>query len=139
MNKQINIFENIPTSVLFEIDDDLILMKESGNISEKIKPYQKKVADNFQIANVSNVYDLTVNMLYTALTKRFKESRRATIKSNELPEVKSLRWLANNFPFTDDPSDDVDKMTNTINVYVTAAANKLEELQNIIVQMNNEK
>ena len=46
----------------------------------------------------------------------------------EIAEVKSLRWLANMFPFTKNPQDETDRMTNAINVYVTAGADKIEEL-----------
>lgn len=48
------------------------------------------------------------------------------------PEVKSLRWLANMFPYTERPEDEADKITNAIHVYTTAGANKIEMLQNII-------
>jgi hypothetical protein len=48
------------------------------------------------------------------------------------PEVKSLRWLANMFPYTEHPEDEADKITNAIHVYTTAGANKIEMLQNII-------
>lgn len=137
MDKTINVFENVPTSVLFEIDDDILSARKSGNVSDKIKSYQKKVADNFQIAIVSNVYDLTVNMFYTELTKRFKTIYKSQIQANELPEIKSLRWLANNFPFTDEPKDEIDKISNAINLYATAGANKLEELRHIIMQLNS--
>lgn len=48
------------------------------------------------------------------------------------PEVKSLRWLANMFPYTEHPEDEADEITNAIHVYTTAGANKIEMLQNII-------
>lgn len=48
MDKTINVFENVPTSVLFEIDDNILSARKSGNVSDKIKPYQKKVADIFK-------------------------------------------------------------------------------------------
>ena len=47
---------------------------------------------------------------------------------SKIPEVKSLRWLANNFPFTENPKDEVDRMTNAIHVYCSAGADKIEEL-----------
>ena len=46
----------------------------------------------------------------------------------EIPEVKSLRWLANMFPFTKNPKGDTAIISNTINVYCTAGADKIEEL-----------
>ena len=46
----------------------------------------------------------------------------------DIPEVSSLRWLANMFPFTENAKDDTDKMSNAIHVYCTAGANKIEEL-----------
>lgn len=45
----------------------------------------------------------------------------------EVPEAKSLRWLANQFPLIDNPESDVDKMNNAIHAYAIAGADKLEE------------
>lgn len=53
-------------------------------------------------------------------------------KSNEMQEVKSLRWLANMFPYNENPQDEVDKMSNAIHVYCSAGADKIEELQKLI-------
>ena len=44
----------------------------------------------------------------------------------EIPEAKSLRWLANMFPITKNPKDEIDRMTNCINLYCTAGADKIE-------------
>ena len=49
---------------------------------------------------------------------------------SEVKEAKSLRWLANQFPFIESPRDEVDKMTNIIHVYCSAGANKIDELVN---------
>lgn len=49
-------------------------------------------------------------------------------KHNEVPEAKSLRWLANTFPFTEDPKDDTDKVSNAIHIYCEAGAIKIDEL-----------
>lgn len=49
----------------------------------------------------------------------------------EIPEVSSLRWLANMFPWTENPHDETDRMTNAINIYTTAGANKIEELSEV--------
>lgn len=49
----------------------------------------------------------------------------------EIPEAKSLRWLANMFPFTENPQDEEDKMCNAIHVYCTAGANKIDELSSM--------
>ena len=49
---------------------------------------------------------------------------------SEVKEAKSLRWLANQFPFTENPKDEVDKMTNAIYVYCSAGADKIDELVN---------
>ena len=46
----------------------------------------------------------------------------------EIPEVKSLRWLSNMFPFVDNPKDETDRMSNAIHVYCSAGADKIEEL-----------
>ena len=53
-------------------------------------------------------------------------------KKIELSEVKSLRWLANMFPYTENPKDDTDKISNAIHVYCTAGADKIEELQSLL-------
>ena len=54
----------------------------------------------------------------------------------EIPEVKSLRWLANMFPFTENPEDEVDKMSNAIHIYCTAGADKLEEYASLLEEIN---
>ena len=48
---------------------------------------------------------------------------------SELPEAKSLRWLANQFPFIEIAADDIDKMSNAIHVYAEAGADKIDLLQ----------
>lgn len=52
--------------------------------------------------------------------------------SKEIPEVKSLRWLANMFPYTENAKDETDKMSNAIHIYCTAGADKIEELQELL-------
>ena len=47
---------------------------------------------------------------------------------SQIPEIKSLRWLANQFPYIENPKDDTDRLSNAIHVYCTAGANKIEEL-----------
>jgi hypothetical protein len=46
----------------------------------------------------------------------------------EIGEVKSLRWLANMFPYTKNPKDETDKMTNAIHTYCTNGADAIEQL-----------
>ena len=46
----------------------------------------------------------------------------------EIPEAKSLRWLAMNFPFTENPADETDRLCNAIHVYATAGADLIEKL-----------
>ena len=48
---------------------------------------------------------------------------------NDIPEAKSLRWLANVFPLTKIPLDETDKMSNAIHIYCKAGAEKIETLQ----------
>lgn len=50
-------------------------------------------------------------------------------KNEEIKEVKSLRWLANMFPYIENPQDETDKMSNAIHIYCSAGADKIEELQ----------
>ena len=47
---------------------------------------------------------------------------------NKIGEVKSLRWLANMFPWTDDIEDETDKISNCIHLYASAGADKIESL-----------
>ena len=46
----------------------------------------------------------------------------------EIQEAKSLRWLANMFPWTENPCTETDRMSNAISIYAAAGANKIEEL-----------
>ena len=54
---------------------------------------------------------------------------------HEIPEAKSLHWLANMFPFTENPKDDTDKMSNAIHAYAEAGALKIEALQAQLTEM----
>lgn len=58
--------------------------------------------------------------------------------SNTPKEAKSLKWLANMFPFIDDPKDDIDKMTNAIHVYCEAGANCIEMMLDKIDALTKE-
>lgn len=51
----------------------------------------------------------------------------AQVDKKEIPEVKSLRWLANMFPKVEKPQDDSDKISTCIHLYCTAGANLLED------------
>ena len=64
------------------------------------------------------------------------EEERVTLTKEEIVEVKSLRWLANMFPYTENPQDNTDKMSNAIHLYCTASADKIEELQSLL-NINN--
>lgn len=57
---------------------------------------------------------------------------------SEVKEAKSLRWLANQFPFTENAKDDVDRITNCINLYCTAGADKIDELTEIIRHLEDQ-
>lgn len=48
---------------------------------------------------------------------------------SEMPEVKSLRWLCNQFPLIAPPQDDGDRICSAIHVYCENGARKIEELQ----------
>lgn len=60
-------------------------------------------------------------------------------EKKEIPEVKSLRWLANNFPWTDNPRDDTDRLTNAIHIYATAGADKIEALSKELEELTKER
>lgn len=47
---------------------------------------------------------------------------------SNVPEAKSLRWLAIQFPFIQDPKDDTDKLSNAIHLYATAGADCIDRL-----------
>jgi polyhydroxyalkanoate synthesis regulator phasin len=53
----------------------------------------------------------------------------------EIGEAKALRWLANMFPFIDEPKDNDDKINNIINLYCTAGADKIEELNEKVIKL----
>ena len=55
---------------------------------------------------------------------------------DEIQEVKSLRWLANMFPFVKDPKDETDKISNAINIYCTSGADKIEELLALVESLS---
>lgn len=50
----------------------------------------------------------------------------------EIPEVKSLRWLANMWPQVEKPEDDADRMSNAIHLYCTAAADRMEAMSEAV-------
>ena len=48
---------------------------------------------------------------------------------SNVPESKSLRWLAIQFPYTKNPKDDTDRLSNVIHLYATAGADCIDRLQ----------
>lgn len=50
----------------------------------------------------------------------------------EIPEVKSLRWLANMWTQVEKPTDDADRMSNAIHLYCTAAADRMEAMSEAV-------
>lgn len=59
----------------------------------------------------------------------------------EIPEAKSLRWLAIQFPLVEKPKDDIEKIQSLIHLYCTAGANRLESIdaENIKLKAELEK
>ena len=59
----------------------------------------------------------------------------------EIKEAKSLRWLAIQFPKVENPKDDIERMQTCINLYCTAAAEKIEQLteENERLRAENER
>ena len=60
------------------------------------------------------------------------------VNTKEIPEVKSLRWLANMFPKFDKPQDDSEKLSTCIHLYCTAGANLLEDYRKKIEFLTDE-
>lgn len=56
----------------------------------------------------------------------------------EIPEVKSLRWLANMFPLQIPARDDNDRLCNAIHLYCTAGADKIEAQELRIQELDAE-
>lgn len=56
----------------------------------------------------------------------------------DIPEVKSLRWLANMFPLQIPPIDENDKLCNAIHLYSRAGADKIEAQAKRIEELENE-
>lgn len=52
--------------------------------------------------------------------------------------AKSLRWLANNFPFISPPADNMDRMSNAIHVYATSGADQIEALEKRVKELEEE-
>lgn len=51
---------------------------------------------------------------------------------NEIPEVKSLRWLANMWPLVEKPQDEADRMSTCIHLYCTAAADRMVQMSEAV-------
>lgn len=62
----------------------------------------------------------------------------AKVNTKEIPEVKSLRWLANMFPKFEKPQDESDKLSTCIHLYCTAGANLLEDYRKKIEFLTEE-
>lgn len=56
----------------------------------------------------------------------------------EIGEAKSLRWLSNQFPFTTNAKNDIDRMGNCIHLYCRAGADKIEELNQTVIELTKE-
>ena len=56
----------------------------------------------------------------------------------DVKEAKSLRWLALQFPFVENPENDGDRLCNAIHLYATAGAVKLEAQAKAIQQLQEE-
>lgn len=56
--------------------------------------------------------------------------------SIEIKEAKSLRWLANQFPYTKEPKNETDKLSNAIHIYATEGAEKIETQETLIDALN---
>ena len=56
----------------------------------------------------------------------------------DIPEVKSLRWLANMFPMQIPARDDDDRLCNAIHLYCTAGADKIEAQELRIQELDAE-
>lgn len=55
--------------------------------------------------------------------------------NKEIAEAKSLRWLANNFQYIENPKDELDKMNNAIHIYCTAGADKFDSLNDELTEL----
>ena len=62
------------------------------------------------------------------------ESYHDMNKHTEIPEAKSLRWLAFVFPKIENPADDCDRMTNCIHLYCTNAAKLIEQQRDELIE-----
>lgn len=56
----------------------------------------------------------------------------------EIGEANSLRWLANQFTFTMNAKNDIDRMGNCIYLYCRAGADKIEELDQRVFELTEE-
>lgn len=106
---------------------------------KKIKYYditkEKLTQDRF------SVFSSTTRKCVSLIEDVFsKATEHDSLASDEMAsEAKALRWLANNFPYTNEPEDVSDKMSNAIHLYATAGADKIEELQHVLQSTKRER
>lgn len=62
------------------------------------------------------------------IVETFPDAKAPAPEPAEIPEAKSLRWLTFNFPFTPNPEDETDRISNAIHVYAQRGAAKIEAL-----------
>ena len=56
---------------------------------------------------------------------------------SDVPEAKSLRWLANQFPYVKDPKDDCDRLSNAIHLYASRGADCIDRLNNEVGRLTS--
>lgn len=56
---------------------------------------------------------------------------------SDIPEAKSLRWLAVQFLYVKNPKDDVDRLSNAIHLYATRGADCICRLHDEVVSLRS--
>lgn len=109
-----------------------IMPKEVINALNNIHKIKIDISDEIYIINVNGYIGENTKSEIEYATSQGKNIMYLEDANKEIPEVSSLRWLANMFSYIENPKSEIDKMSNSINIYCTAAANKIEDLYKTI-------
>lgn len=56
----------------------------------------------------------------------------------DVPEAKSLRWLAMQFPYIENPKDDCDRLSNAIHLYASRGSECIYRLYSEVVSLRSQ-
>ena len=56
----------------------------------------------------------------------------------DIPEAKSLRWLAMQFPYVENPKDDIDRLSNAIHIYASRGSDCIDRLHSEVISLRSQ-